>query len=115
SRGPAERCDEAGRIEDADFASGFDERAEQSEERAPTASKPVIDDADLDAFARALCQEVDETAADRIAVNDVHLHVNRGARVANGLLPCRVVLAGIAKNADAVSGDERRARRPAEH
>jgi hypothetical protein len=54
------------RIEDADFASGFDERAEQSEERTPAASKPVIDDADLDALARALGQKVDETAPDRI-------------------------------------------------
>ncbi len=64
--------------------------------------------------ARLRSEQFDEPAAHGVAVDDVHLDVNRVAGGGDRLFPRRVVLGRVAEDADVVARDERRARGAAE-
>ena len=79
-----------------------------------SAAEPVVDHPDGHALAGLVGEQVDESPADGIAMDDVHLDVDRRLRGCDRLRPRRVVLGRVAQDARGVALDEWRAGRPAE-
>ena len=96
---PAERRAEPRTIERAHVSARGDERSKQTEHGTRAAPEPVVDEPDGHARAGARSQEVNESPAHHVAMDDVHLDVNRLARAVDRVLPGRIVLGRVTQHA----------------
>jgi hypothetical protein len=66
------------------------------------------------ALSCACGKALDKSSTDRIVMNDVHLDMDRAARLVDRALPGRIVFGGVAQDFDPIAGAQRGARGPAE-
>src|SRR5690606_24642456 len=98
------------RVEAAHFHSGVAQSAPEARARLVEAAHPVVKHTYTYTFARLAAQSFRELITRAVIVDDVALEVDPSLRTSDRLQPGRIVLLGVAQQANAVAVHERRAR-----
>ena len=104
---PAEGAIEARRVEAAHLDAGLSERAPEPPGRVPERAEPVVDEPHAHAGPGPRRQEIGEPPPRLVLVDDVALEMDGAPGRLDRLGPRRIVLGGVAQDADAIAADQR--------